>query len=53
MSASPSAALSTALSPDPTPDRHVYDAVGIGVGPFNLGLAALADPIPDLDAVVR
>ncbi|MCL8026560.1 lysine N(6)-hydroxylase/L-ornithine N(5)-oxygenase family protein [Nocardioides bruguierae] len=29
----------------------VHDVVGIGLGPFNLGLAALADPVPDLDAV--
>lgn len=27
---------------DPAP---VYDLVGIGIGPFNLGLAALADPL--------
>lgn len=33
------------------PPGHVHDAVGIGVGPFNLGLAALADPISDLDLV--
>ena len=26
----------------------VYDLLGIGVGPFNLGLAALADPLPEL-----
>lgn len=28
-----------------------YDLVGIGIGPFNLGLACLADPLDDLDAV--
>ncbi|MEG3615953.1 lysine N(6)-hydroxylase/L-ornithine N(5)-oxygenase family protein [Isoptericola haloaureus] len=28
-----------------------YDVVGIGIGPFNLGLAALADPLEDVDAV--
>lgn len=28
-----------------------YDLVGIGIGPFNLGLAALSDPLPDVDAV--
>lgn len=28
-----------------------HDLVGIGIGPFNLGLAALAAPVPDLDAV--
>ena len=30
---------------------HIHDLVGIGVGPFNLGLACLAEPIDDLDAV--
>lgn len=30
---------------------HVHDLVGIGVGPFNLGLACLADPVDDLDCV--
>ncbi|WP_222854114.1 lysine N(6)-hydroxylase/L-ornithine N(5)-oxygenase family protein [Fodinicola acaciae] len=25
-----------------------YDIVGVGIGPFNLALAALADPVPDL-----
>lgn len=29
----------------------VHDLLGIGLGPFNLGLAALADPLPGLDAV--
>ncbi|WP_229054523.1 lysine N(6)-hydroxylase/L-ornithine N(5)-oxygenase family protein [Aeromicrobium sp. Leaf350] len=28
-----------------------HDLLGIGVGPFNLGLAALAEPLDDLDAV--
>ncbi|WP_402461974.1 lysine N(6)-hydroxylase/L-ornithine N(5)-oxygenase family protein [Isoptericola aurantiacus] len=28
-----------------------YDVVGIGIGPFNLGLAALADPLEDVHAV--
>lgn len=32
-------------------DDRVHDLVGIGLGPFNLGLAALADPVRDLDAV--
>jgi lysine N6-hydroxylase len=32
-------------------NEHIHDAVGIGVGPFNLGLAALADPIDELDLV--
>jgi len=30
---------------------RTYDVVGIGIGPFNLGLAALADPLDDVDAV--
>ena len=30
---------------------HIHDLVGVGVGPFNLGLACLAEPIEDLDAV--
>ena len=29
----------------------VYDLLGIGVGPFNLGLAALAEPIAELETV--
>ncbi|MBP1233841.1 lysine N6-hydroxylase [Arthrobacter sp. PvP102] len=33
-----------------TPGR-IYDVAGIGVGPFNLGLAALAEPVDGLDAV--
>ena len=33
-----------------TPD-HVHDLVGIGIGPFGLGLAALTDPLDDLDTV--
>lgn len=31
---------------------HVHDVVAIGAGPFNLGLAALAHPLEDLDLVV-
>ncbi|MGE4030801.1 MAG: lysine N(6)-hydroxylase/L-ornithine N(5)-oxygenase family protein [Thermoleophilia bacterium] len=31
------------------PARH--DVVGVGLGPFNLGLAALLDPVGDVDAV--
>ncbi|MFF4395711.1 lysine N(6)-hydroxylase/L-ornithine N(5)-oxygenase family protein [Streptomyces sp. NPDC001480] len=37
------------------PPRHEPEAprdlVGIGIGPFNLSLAALAHPLPELDAV--
>jgi len=38
----------TAL-PDPT--NKTYDFVGIGLGPFNLGLACLTEPIDELDGV--
>jgi len=34
-----------------TTDTTTYDFVAIGLGPFNLGLAALTDPIEDLDGV--
>ena len=30
---------------------RVHDFVAIGLGPFNLGLACLAEPLPDLDGV--
>jgi lysine N6-hydroxylase len=30
---------------------HTHDFIGIGLGPFNLGLACLTDPIDDLDGV--
>ncbi|GAB3278599.1 lysine N(6)-hydroxylase/L-ornithine N(5)-oxygenase family protein [Parasphingorhabdus pacifica] len=32
----------------PAPDTEVYDLVGVGIGPFNLSAAALADQVPDL-----
>lgn len=32
-------------------DTRIHDIVGIGIGPFGLGLAALADPLDDVDAV--
>ncbi len=34
----------------PAPER-VYDVIGIGTGPFNLGLAALAEPITGLETL--
>lgn len=34
-----------------TPPTHVHDVVAIGLGPFNLGLACLLDPLDDVDAV--
>jgi lysine N6-hydroxylase len=32
-------------------DGEIYDVIGVGVGPFNLALAALADPLDDVSAV--
>ncbi len=32
--------------------EYVYDAIGIGIGPFNLGLAALTDEMDDLDILL-
>ena len=34
-----------------TVHERVHDVVGIGIGPFNLGLAALSAPLDELDAV--
>ncbi|MBB1245819.1 SidA/IucD/PvdA family monooxygenase [Streptomyces durbertensis] len=34
-----------------TPETHVYDLVGVGIGPFNLSLAALADGVPALSTL--
>ncbi|MFD7307889.1 lysine N(6)-hydroxylase/L-ornithine N(5)-oxygenase family protein [Promicromonospora sp. NPDC059942] len=34
-----------------TEQMKVHDLLGIGIGPFDLGLAALAQPLPDVDAV--
>ncbi len=31
------------MTVDGETDEQVYDVVGVGLGPFNLGLAALAD----------
>ncbi|MGF1761750.1 lysine N(6)-hydroxylase/L-ornithine N(5)-oxygenase family protein, partial [Photobacterium sagamiensis] len=31
--------------------QSIYDVVGIGIGPFNLGLAALLEKTPELNAV--
>ena len=32
-------------------DGEIYDVIGVGIGPFNLALAALADPLADVSAV--
>lgn len=29
----------------------MYDVIGAGIGPFNLGLAALLEDIPETDAL--
>ncbi|MGN7189910.1 lysine N(6)-hydroxylase/L-ornithine N(5)-oxygenase family protein [Curtobacterium sp. MCBA15_004] len=42
---------STSTTSPTTTGTPVHDLVGIGIGPFNLGLACLTDPIDDLDAV--
>ncbi|MEU7055649.1 SidA/IucD/PvdA family monooxygenase [Streptomyces sp. NPDC046197] len=43
------------MRPTPHPPRHTPEAprdlVGIGIGPFNLSLAALTHPLDELDAV--
>ncbi len=40
----------TDTSTDTSTDK-TYDLLGIGIGPFDLGLAALAQPLDDVDAV--
>ena len=34
-----------------SPPEHVHDLLGVGVGPFNLSLAALLEGAPEIDAV--
>jgi len=31
--------------------NRIYDIIGVGIGPFNLGLAALLDPLSEIDAL--
>ncbi|WP_273852680.1 lysine N(6)-hydroxylase/L-ornithine N(5)-oxygenase family protein [Guptibacillus spartinae] len=31
--------------------ENIYDLIGVGIGPFNLGLAALLDPINEVDTL--
>ncbi|MCT1367705.1 lysine N(6)-hydroxylase/L-ornithine N(5)-oxygenase family protein [Kocuria sp. HSID16901] len=38
------------MNPAPT-EHHVYDLIGIGIGPFNLGLACLSEPLDDVEAL--
>lgn len=40
----------TAL-PEPRDQRAAHDFIGIGLGPFNLGLACLTEPIDELNGV--
>ncbi|WP_159945218.1 MULTISPECIES: lysine N(6)-hydroxylase/L-ornithine N(5)-oxygenase family protein [unclassified Nocardiopsis] len=37
------------VPPSRSDDDRVHDVVGVGLGPFNLALAALADAVPGLD----
>ena len=30
---------------------RIYDLIGVGIGPFNLGLAALLEPVAEIDAL--
>lgn len=32
-------------------NNKIYDIIGIGIGPFNLGLAALLEPVEDISAL--
>ncbi|MFJ3958128.1 lysine N(6)-hydroxylase/L-ornithine N(5)-oxygenase family protein [Arthrobacter sp. NPDC090010] len=32
-------------------EHRIHDLIGIGLGPFNLGLAALSEPLDELDAL--
>lgn len=41
----------TGLYGTPTREPRTYDLVGVGIGPFNLSLAALAEPLPDVSAL--
>ncbi len=44
----PERAQDPALDPAPGP---VHDVVGVGIGPFNLGMACLSEPVEGFDAV--
>ncbi|MFS8202532.1 lysine N(6)-hydroxylase/L-ornithine N(5)-oxygenase family protein [Streptomyces sp. CWNU-52B] len=39
------------MTAHPEPAVRVHDFIGIGLGPFNLGLACLTEPIDELDGV--
>ncbi|MFH8615339.1 lysine N(6)-hydroxylase/L-ornithine N(5)-oxygenase family protein [Streptomyces sp. NPDC017979] len=43
--------MSTPLEPPLEPDAEPYDFIGVGLGPFNLGLACLTEPIEELNGL--
>ena len=47
----PSSTWESPLTALPESPARTYDFVGIGLGPFNLGLACLTEPIAELDGV--
>ncbi|MFD7402612.1 lysine N(6)-hydroxylase/L-ornithine N(5)-oxygenase family protein [Streptomyces sp. NPDC059866] len=47
----PSSTWENPLTALPDTTNKTYDFVGIGLGPFNLGLACLTEPIAELDGV--
>ncbi|WP_432041302.1 lysine N(6)-hydroxylase/L-ornithine N(5)-oxygenase family protein [Streptomyces cadmiisoli] len=47
----PSSTWESPLTALPDTTNKTYDFVGIGLGPFNLGLACLTEPIDELDGV--
>ncbi|MFF3844641.1 lysine N(6)-hydroxylase/L-ornithine N(5)-oxygenase family protein [Streptomyces sp. NPDC002328] len=47
----PSSTWETPLTALPDTTKKTYDFVGIGLGPFNLGLACLTEPIAELDGI--
>ncbi|WP_309393690.1 lysine N(6)-hydroxylase/L-ornithine N(5)-oxygenase family protein [Chelatococcus sambhunathii] len=40
-----------AMAPQRARSERIYDFIGVGVGPFNLGLACLTAPIAELDGL--
>lgn len=47
----PSSTWESPLTALPEATNKTYDFVGIGLGPFNLGLACLTEPIAELDGI--
>ncbi|GAB3181112.1 SidA/IucD/PvdA family monooxygenase [Nesterenkonia halophila] len=46
-----SSTSSATTAPAGADSADVHDLIGVGIGPFNLGLACLAGPLDDVDAV--